>query len=153
EKGASIPGAEVKLTDEGTNISSQLATNDSGQYSFPYQQAGTYTIAVTKDGFAPYRKTGIVVGATESIKVEVTLRVSQVQTTVDVSASAAQVQAESSSVQTAVQEKVISIVPNINQNPLYYAMLQAGVTPTVASQDTTSINSFGIGINGRRQYS
>jgi trimeric autotransporter adhesin len=35
----------------------------------------------------------------------------------------------------------------------YYAMLQAGVQPRNATADTTGINSFGIGINGRRQWS
>src|SRR5690242_14416271 len=48
---------------------------------------------------------------------------------------------------------MISALPNPTDNPLYYALLQAGVAPRVASGDTTSLNSFGVGGVGRRQWS
>ena len=49
--------------------------------------------------------------------------------------------------------KMIESLPNITQNPLQYAMLQAGAVGRPATQDTTSVNSFGIGVDGRRQWS
>ena len=48
---------------------------------------------------------------------------------------------------------MIEALPNITQNPLAYAFLQAGAVPRAAAADTTSLNSFGIGVAGRRQFS
>jgi trimeric autotransporter adhesin len=152
EKAAIIPGAAVVLTDEDTNISSTVRTLESGQFTFPYLPAGTYGISVNREGFAAYKEQGVALSANQTIRVDVTLRLSAVQSTVEVTASSVQIQTDSSTVQTAVSERAIDAIPNVSQNPLYYAMLQAGVAPTTASLDTTSINSFGIGINGRRQF-
>ena len=49
---------------------------------------------------------------------------------------------------------MIEALPNITQNPLAYAMLQAGAVGRAASARTpTGLNSFGIGVDGRRQWS
>ena len=47
----------------------------------------------------------------------------------EVTASAAQLQTDSSSVSAGVSAQVIDVIPNITQNPLYYATLQNGVQP------------------------
>ena len=47
--------------------------------------------------------------------------------TVEVAAQAAQIQADSSAVTNATNSQVINDVPNVTQNPLFYAMLQNGV--------------------------
>src|SRR5947207_5430894 len=39
-----IPGAAVTLTNEATNISREVVTNDVGQYNFPAVPHGTYTL-------------------------------------------------------------------------------------------------------------
>ena len=41
--GAVIPGVTVTLTNEGTNISRETVSNESGEYSFPAVIPGTYT--------------------------------------------------------------------------------------------------------------
>ncbi|HEX3879298.1 MAG TPA: carboxypeptidase regulatory-like domain-containing protein [Bryobacteraceae bacterium] len=153
QNGGIVQHADVKLTDQGTNVTATTKTNDSGGYNFPYLQAGVYTLSVSATGFNTYNESGIQVGATQSVKLDVTLKVGTVATSVDVAASALQLQTDSSAIQTAIDKNAIDIVANPTQNPLYYAMLQANVTPSVNSLDTTSINSFGVGINGRRQFS
>jgi hypothetical protein len=152
EKASVVPGAQVVLTNEDTNVSNTVKTLESGQFTFPYLPAGKYSISVKREGFAAYEEKGLALAAIQTLRVDVTLRVSAVQSTIEVVASTAQVQTDSSSVETAISSKVIDAIPNQSQNPLYYAMLQAGASPTTASLDTTSANSFGIGINGRRQF-
>ena len=44
--GAVIPGANVTLTDEGTNIAANSVTNGSGIYLFTEVRPGAYTIRV-----------------------------------------------------------------------------------------------------------
>ena len=47
---------------------------------------------------------------------------------------------------------MIEALPNITQNPLSYATCSRR-RPRAPGRDTTSINSFGIGVDGRRQWS
>ena len=53
----------------------------------------------------------------------------------------------------AVGAEMIDALPNITQNPLAYAFLQSGAVPRNAASDTQNANSFGIGVDGRRQFS
>ena len=108
---------------------------------------------MTLAGFAPFKRTGITLNATETVRVPVELSVGTVGQTVEVSAEAPLLQTDRTSVSGAVGAEMIEALPNITQNPLAYAFLQAGAVPRAAAADTTSLNSFGIGVAGRRQFS
>jgi trimeric autotransporter adhesin len=151
--GAVVPGAEVTITDEETNFTTTATTNDAGEFTAPYLAAGRYSVTVKKGGFATTKKTGIPLGTAQAVRADVTLQAGQVESTVEVTADAAQLQTESATVQSAVNETTIKAVPNINHNPLYYAALQPGVVGRASFNDTTNINSFGIGVDGRRFFS
>ncbi|HET7218140.1 MAG TPA: TonB-dependent receptor [Vicinamibacterales bacterium] len=149
---ATVPGATVVITNQDTNVSQEIVTNETGLFTAPLLQAGTYSISVTLQGFAPFKRTGVVVAATETVRIPVELTVSQLGETVEVSAEAPLLQTDKTSVSNAVSAEMIEALPNITQNPLAYATFAGGV-PRVAAADTTSINSFGIGVDGRRQWS
>ena len=68
-------------------------------------------------------------------------------------ATAPLLQVDNATVESGTTAKMIETLPNITQNPLAYSMLQAGVVGRTATSDTTTLNSFGIGVNGRRQWS
>jgi hypothetical protein len=150
---ATVPGATVVITNQDTNVSQEFVTTEAGIFTAPLLQAGTYTITVTLQGFAPFKRTGVAVGATETVRVPVELAVSQLGETVEVSAEAPLLQTDKTSVSGAISAEMIEALPNITQNPLAYAFLQAGAVPRAAASDTTSLNSFGIGVDGRRQWS
>jgi hypothetical protein len=59
--------------------------------------------------------------------------------TVEVAAQAAQIQADSSAVTNATNSQVINDVPNVTQNPLFYAMMQSGIQP----RNETSTSTLG----------
>ena len=149
---ASVPGATVVITEENTNVSVEYVTTETGNFTAPALQAGTYTVTVTLSGFAPFKRTGVVVASTETVRVPVELSVSGLGETVDVSAEAPLLQTDRTSVSNAVSAEMIEALPNITQNPLAYATYAGGV-PRVQAADTSSINSFGIGVDGRRQWS
>ena len=50
--GALVADATVVVTNAGTNVASSTKTTTAGDYTVPYLEAGTYTISVTKAGFA-----------------------------------------------------------------------------------------------------
>ena len=148
-----VPGATVVVTNEGTNATVQLVTNESGLFAAPLLPAGTYSVTVTLSGFSPFKRSGIIVNATETVRVPVELRVGTLDSTIEVSAEAPLLQTDRTSVSSAIGAEMIDALPNITQNPLAYAFLQAGAVPRVNAADTQNLNSFGIGVAGRRQLS
>jgi trimeric autotransporter adhesin len=150
---AILPSATVTITNELTGVTQSQVSNSSGQFVFPLLQEGQYTVSVNANGFTPYKQVGVRVAPSQSVHVEIELTVTSVQSQVEVLASSAQLQTETTSVSGALDAKAIDAVPNITQNPLYYAFLQAGVQPRNAAASSTNTQSFGIGVNGRRQFS
>ncbi|MGH9310690.1 MAG: carboxypeptidase-like regulatory domain-containing protein, partial [Vicinamibacterales bacterium] len=150
---AVVPGATVVITNQDTNVTTDLVTSEGGLFTAPYLPAGTYTVEVSLPGFATFRRTGIVVSTAETVRVPVELAVSQVGERVDVAAEAPLLQTDRTSVSGAIGAEMIEALPNITQNPLAYAFLQAGAVPRNATNDTQGANSFGIGVDGRRTWS
>jgi hypothetical protein len=148
--GAMVANASVSVTDEETGAVTEVKTTASGDYTAPYLPAGRYTLAVMVNGFETYRKTGIVMGSATTVREDVVLVPGSVNATVVVKAEATALQTESSTVQGSVDQHLIAYLPNINNNPLYYATLQAGVVP-----DTNMYNSqaLGVGFTDRQSMS
>jgi hypothetical protein len=48
--GATVPGAVIIITQQETNVPVSLTTNETGFYSEPALQAGTYQIEVSTEG-------------------------------------------------------------------------------------------------------
>jgi trimeric autotransporter adhesin len=151
--GAVLPGASVVVTNQETNAESTLATNDEGLFTAPYLPAGTYTVTVTLQGFTAFKRTGLILTTAQTIRVTAELKMSDFGETVEVAAAAPLLQVDNATVESGTTAKMIEALPNITQNPLAYSMLQAGVVGRTATSDTSSLNSFGIGVNGRRQWS
>ena len=50
-----LPGANVTITNTGTNVSQQLVTNSSGYFEAPLLIAGTYDVSVELPNFKSFR--------------------------------------------------------------------------------------------------
>src|SRR5689334_2810595 len=48
--GAVVPGANVAVTNQGTNVSTTTVSDKSGTFTVPYLQSGVYTVTVEKPG-------------------------------------------------------------------------------------------------------
>jgi hypothetical protein len=150
---AVIPDADVVITQQETGIAATIKTTAAGIYTAPYLAAGTYTVSVKVPGFAPYKRTGVILAVNQTVRIDVDLKIGTIEQTIEVSAQAVQIQTDTSTVQGAITSLMIDALPNPTENPLHYATLQAGVAPRNATGDTTSLNSFGVGGVGRRQWS
>jgi trimeric autotransporter adhesin len=150
---AIVPGATVVVRNEATNAVAELVSNETGAFTALYLPAGTYTVEVTMPGFAKFSRTGIALASSETVRVAVALVLAETRETITVAADAPLLQTDRTSVSGAVGAEMIEALPNITQNPLQYAMLQAGAIGRNSTQDTTGLNSFGIGVDGRRNWS
>ena len=151
--GAMISGADITVTNSETNATYQTKSTQSGDYTVPYLEAGTYSVTVARTGFQSYTEQGVQLQPSQTIRVDANLRLGSTGAKVEVLASAESVQTDSSTVSGAVGAHVISEIPNITQNPLYYATLQNGVQPRNETSNSTTLNSFGIGVAGRAEFS
>lgn len=151
--GAAAPGVEITVREVNTNATFNVKTQESGEYVAPYLQAGTYEVTARRSGFKTTTSKGIALSTAQTVRADITLEVGAVETSVSVVASAVELQSESSRVTNAISEQVIKSIPNINNNPLNYAVLQQGVVARAAMNDTQSAQSFGIGTEGRRTFS
>ncbi len=151
--GASVAGAEVVVREVNTNSTFRVETSDSGEYLAPYLQFGSYEVTVRKPGFKVTTQKGINLSTAQTARADVVLEVGSVETSVSVVANVTEMQTDSSRVTNAISEQVIKSIPNINNNPLNYAVLTQGVVARAAMNNTQSAQSFGIGTEGRRTFS
>ena len=94
--GATIVGANVKVTNQGTNVSQQRTTGADGFYSIEGLTDGQYTIEVTKAGFQENITRGIQLDPGQRRGNNVVLEVGNATTEVTVTADALQVNTETS---------------------------------------------------------
>jgi len=95
--GAAIAGAQVQITNTGTNAVRTVQSSDDGSYSFPNLPIGPYKLDVSKQGFTTYVQSGIVLQVNTNPTVNVTLQVGAVTQTVEVQANAAMVETQNTS--------------------------------------------------------
>ncbi|MCX6594958.1 MAG: TonB-dependent receptor [Acidobacteria bacterium] len=150
--GAPVPGVEVVVREVNTNATFTVQTPESGEFLAPYLQFGSYDVTAKKAGFKSSTQKGIAITTAQTARADIQLEVGAVETSISVEASTVELQTESSRVTNAVGEQVIKSIPNINNNPLNYAVLQQGVVARAALNDTQSAQSFGIGTEGRRTF-
>src|SRR5712692_11499115 len=74
-----IPGVTVTLTNEATNISRDVVTNEVGQYSFPAVAPGTYTLKTQLTGYKTYESKGLTVGTQQFITLDVALELGRLE--------------------------------------------------------------------------
>src|SRR6185369_10040909 len=83
---ALIPGVSITAKNVDTGITLTQVTNESGTYSFPALQPGTYEVSAVLPGFKTSVQRGVALSYAAQIRLNFTLEVGTVNTTVDVTA-------------------------------------------------------------------
>src|SRR6516225_10606027 len=100
--GAVLPNVVVKVTNLATNASRQTTSDASGNYSIPFLPAGDYTINASLAGFQAQKIDRITLQVQQSARVDFKFQVGNMNESVDVVATAAELQTENSSVGTVI---------------------------------------------------
>ncbi len=145
--GASVSGATVTLTNEGTNVSLTTQSSDSGAYTFDLIQPGNYQLTVEKQGFKKVVSTKNPVNINQPSTINVALEVGDVSATITVESTAEQVQTSSSgNIGTTVEQRAVESLPIVGlrgRNPLDLINFQPGVV-------TGGNTGGGVNVNGSR---
>src|SRR5580704_859614 len=92
--GAAIAGAQVTLTNTGTQEKRTQPTGNEGLYQFVNVAPGNYRLDVEKAGFKHFTRNDVVVEVNQDSHIIATLPVGQVTETVEVTAETPLLQAE-----------------------------------------------------------
>ena len=108
---AAVAGATVTLTNVNTNLSRQVTTDEVGAYTFPTIEPGTYTLRVTKEGFATLSQSDVIVSINNVTRVNASLKVGAVSETVSVTAETAMLQTDRSEVRVEITSSSYENLP------------------------------------------
>jgi hypothetical protein len=127
--GAIIVGAKITVTNTATNSAVSLTSNESGDYTVPSLQVGTYSVRVEKEGFRPAVISGITLNAATDVRADATLEVGTTTTAVEVQASALQLATENAKTSVAVTNKLVDELPLVVSGTLRSPFDLASLTP------------------------
>ncbi|MBI4910562.1 MAG: TonB-dependent receptor [Acidobacteria bacterium] len=144
--GAVIPGAEVTITNIGTNVRSVIKTDHGGNYTVPLLPRGEYRMEVSAAGFKRSVQEGLTLQIQQTARVDVQLSVGETAESVLVSAEAVRLETESSALAKVVDNRSIINLPLNTRNVYSLVFLTPGVTGSVG-------NNYGemrYSVNGAR---
>src|SRR5260370_35524770 len=148
---AVVSGSTVIAINEGNREQRQTTTNSNGYYVFPNLPVGTYSVSDEMQGFKKTVETGIVLNSASKVNVDLVLTVGTMTESVEVKASASQVQTESAQVGRVVEAQQIEKLMLNGPNPIYLALLKPGVQGgSINTFDPDSVSNGGFNINGGR---
>jgi hypothetical protein len=163
--GAVVPNASVSATNIDTGVHATLTTNGSGFYSFPQLNVGRYDIAIEKNGFKPYRRTGVTIDANSALTVDAVLLVGGASDAVTVVEDQLQVETTSTQMGEVISGERMTAVPLNGRSYTDLLSLQPGVAPVTSITSETvqdvgasalspsgDLNPGTISINGQREF-
>lgn len=125
--GASVPGAEVKVTNKDTNSTRTTATSEGGVYSISGLAPGRYRVTIEKTGFATSELDDVTIAAEQVQALNVELTVGQATQTVTVTDSALpSIQTENATISGAITNREVEALPSFGRDPYRLIQLAPG---------------------------
>src|SRR6266851_751044 len=151
--GAVLPGVKVTLVNEGTSVSRDSKTNESGDYDFVEVPVGTYRLEFDLTGFKKNVRRGVSLDINQVITLNMTMQVGATQEVVDVTSEAPLVETTSTQLGAVVGDRAVSELPLNSRDTYQFLQLQPGVMSTVGSSNSVvygSSNAGAVSVNGGR---
>jgi hypothetical protein len=136
--GALIPGATVTVTDPATKTTRSTVSNKQGQYIVPAVPPGAYDVKAAKVGFSTDEIPALTVSVGLQTTANFKMAVGSESTTVEVTASNADLQTMNAGTGTTVDQALTESLPTIAREVATFSTLQPGVTPTGNVAGTTT---------------
>ena len=109
--GAVVAGVEVTATNSDTNVATKTVSNQDGIYVLPNLPPGHYAVEFRKEGFQAEQLPAVTLISTQVAKLDASLQVGSVNTSVTVSTNAPVLEQERASIGTNMQASVVNDLP------------------------------------------
>ena len=147
--GATVPGATVTLTNQGTNISQTATTDASGRYLFPSVDPGKYSVRITGKGFRTMVVNNLEVVVAKFSTVDVKLELGAVAETIEVTASGmAELQTQDATVGEVLSGTELNRLPVNGRSAAQLVFMQPGVSPDITNAPSNGAMFGGGDIGG-----
>jgi len=147
--GASIPKAEIILSNQQSGIKRTTQSDQEGKFNFPAVTPGTYSLRTVATGFSSVELTGITISISSVLNYEVLLKIGATNEELTISAISQMVDTTSPEVGGVVSQSQIATLPINSRQYLSLALLLPGTSldstrsffPTVNVGGSMTFNS------------
>src|SRR5579864_1784459 len=136
--GAVVVGANVVLHNRDTNLDRPASTNNVGAYVMPDVQPGNYDLKVTKSGFGPTVKSGILLVVNQTATYDFALKAGSVNSVVEVQANPVTLETSTAELGVAVVKEQVNDLPLNGRNFTQILNLTPGVSTVNVSQNSST---------------
>ena len=150
--GAVIPDAQIKATQTETGQVRATVSGSDGSYVLPNLPVGPYKLEVTSQAFNNFVQSGIILQVGNNVQINVTLQVGAVAQEMRVSANAAMVETQDTSISEVVDQRRIIDLPLNGRQATDLILLSGGAAmPPNSSRVITThdyANAVGVSVAG-----
>ena len=109
QSGATVPGAEIRATNDATGLSYATSSSNAGEFSLQDLPLGGYTVIISSTGFQTAKIDGVRVSAGAIYTLPVKLNLAQVASTIEVSAAALSLDTTATTLTTIVSSDTVEM--------------------------------------------
>ncbi len=150
ESGAVIPGVTVTVTNEGTGLARTASTNETGGYTVVSLPPAVYTIEGELTGFSRATQTGVRLEVNQTLRVDLAMRVGQVTETIEVTAALPQLQTDSSTVASTVDNQKVVELPLNGRSFTQLTILMPGAVAGAGALTSFQTSGTAVSVSGLR---
>src|SRR5271169_2547696 len=143
QSGAVIPDTTITALNLDTTVQQTTKTNANGFYNFTALPVGRYEIEILREGFEPYKRTGLVIDVNSQLRADVSLSMGGQTEEVVVSETAVNVETVDTNLGDVVSGTQIVTIPLNGRSYTDLLSIQPGVSP-VTSLTPTSVIMSGV---------
>lgn len=114
--GATVPGAEIEVINEGTGTNRKVTTASSGVFNVPNLDLGRYRVRVTGQGFSTYERTGLSLTANQIINLDIALALGSTTSLVEVNAPTPVIATEQTDLSGTVSQEAMNTLPLVGRH-------------------------------------
>lgn len=126
--GSVVANAQVDMVRDSTGTRHAVTTNESGSFTIPNLEPGTYTVTVSAPGFGTGVTKGLTLEVGQNVQKNFTLKPGTVMESVDVTASTPAIDLASSQISNVVNSATVRQLPLNTRDWTLLATLQPGVS-------------------------
>src|SRR6266536_1800505 len=155
DAGGIVPGVEVTLTNEKTNISRNTTTNERGEYVFSNVEPGTYEVKAVLAGYKSIDRREIPIGTQQFLTLDLTMEVGAIEENITVTGQSPVIETSNASQGTVLDSAALQSLPSPGRSAFMIGTTVPTVIPTGDTQfnrqqDQTNASLLSLGGGTRR---